>query len=100
MKELYRVLKKNGYCAFLVPIALNINAIDEEWGLSPAENWRRFGQDDHCRRYNRDGLIHRLESVGFHVNICDINYFGKNIYTQCGLTSQSILYVLTKENVL
>lgn len=44
MRELQRILKKDGFGLLLVPIALDMKEIDEEWGLSEAENWRRFGQ--------------------------------------------------------
>lgn len=96
LREMKRILKQNGKLVFLVPIDLNSEHIDEEWGLSEAENWRRFGQGDHCRRYGRDGLIERLEEV-FFVHALGKEYFGEHIFEQGGLTDTSTLYVLTKE---
>lgn len=51
MKELWRILKKDGIGIILVPLSLDYDKTDEEWGLSEVENWRRFDQDDHYRRY-------------------------------------------------
>lgn len=98
MKELYRILNQDGIGLFLVPIALDMDCIDEEWGCSEAENWRRFGQGDHCRQYNKSGLIERLEEAGFNVNQLGIDYFGRDIFEQCGLEDKAILYVLTKDS--
>lgn len=97
MRELYRILKEDGFILFLVPIALNITEIDEEWGLSKEENWRRFGQDDHCRYYSKQGLVERLEEAGFCVHQLGKQYFGEDIFTNCGLLDTSTLYVLTKQ---
>lgn len=99
LKELKRVLKDDGQIVFLVPIDLDATEIDEEWGCSEEENWRRFGQGDHCRAYSKQGLVDRLEEQ-FYVHQLGMNYFGKEIFDECGLTDTSILYVLTKsENV-
>lgn len=96
LKEMKRILKKDGQIVFLVPIDLSASTIDEEWGCSEEENWRRFGQGDHCRQYSKEGLVERLEKV-FFVEQRGIEYFGTNVFEQCGLLDRSILYVLTKE---
>jgi glycosyltransferase involved in cell wall biosynthesis/SAM-dependent methyltransferase len=95
LKELKRVLKDDGQIVFLVPIDLDATEIDEEWGCSEEENWRRFGQGDHCRAYSKQGLVDRLEEQ-FYVHQLGMNYFGKETFDECGLTDTSILYVLTK----
>lgn len=97
MRELHRILKTDGFGIFLVPIALDVDEIDEEWGLSKEENWRRFGQDDHCRLYARQGLIERLKEAGFYVHELGKEYFGEEMFSECGLTDTSVLYVLTKQ---
>jgi len=94
-----RVLKDNGILIFLVPVDLSADRIDEEFGCSEEENWRRFGQGDHCRRYSKSGLIDRLEKE-FFVRQLGVEYFGEELFNECGLTQSSILYILTKnENV-
>lgn len=97
MRELFRILKQNGFCLFLVPIALDMKEIDEEWGLSEEENWRRFGQNDHCRRYAKQGLLERLQAEGFTVHALDKDFFGNALFYENGFTDTSVLYVLTKE---
>lgn len=95
LRELKRILRPDGKIVFLVPINLNASRIDEEWGLSEAENWRRFGQGDYCRTYDKNGLIHRLQKQ-FYVHSLDKDYFGEEIFEQCALTDTSTLYILTK----
>ncbi len=98
MRELYRILKNDGLCMFLVPISLDLDRIDEEWELSEEENWKRFGQGDHCRRYAKQELIERLKETGFFVYCLGKSYFGEYIYRENALIDTSTLYVLTKED--
>ena len=79
LSEFKRILKPNGRVVFLVPIALDFDGIDEEWGCSEAENWIRFGQNDHCRRYGKDALVKRLEEQVI-VHQLGIDFFGKDIF--------------------
>ncbi len=95
--ELKRILKPNGLVVFLVPVILDVDEIDEEWGLSEEENWRRFGQGDHCRQYGKKGLMNRLKEQGFYINALGKDYFGEEIFEQLSLTDTSTLYVLTKD---
>ena len=95
--EMKRILKEDGKIVFLVPIDLKATEIDEEWGCSEEENWRRFGQEDHCRRYNKQGLMERLKKY-FSVAELGKEYFGEAVFNQCGLTDTSILYLLTKSD--
>ncbi len=99
MREMGRVLKPDGIILFLVPVDLGFDGIDEEWGLSEAENWQRFGQNDHCRRYGKEGLIQRLKENGFLVNALGKEYFGDEVFFNAGLTDTSTLYVLAKQDV-
>jgi len=99
MVAMQRVLKDDGRIIFLVPVNLDADKIDEEWGLDEIENIRRFGQKDHCRRYSKAGLIERLSEF-FTVHQLGIEYFGANTFFQCGLTDTSTLYVLTKTETL
>lgn len=97
MKEIYRILKPTGICLFLVPVPLDAPAIDEEWGLSESENWRRFGQNDHCRVYSKQGLVDRLTESGFQVHSANKDYLGEAFFHTVGLTDTSTLYVLSKQ---
>lgn len=97
LREIKRVLKQDGKCVFLVPTILGYDEIDEEWGLTQEENWRRFGQGDHCRKYGKKALVERLEEC-FHVIQLGKEYFGEEIFKQQGLQETSNLYVLTKDD--
>lgn len=97
LREIRRILKDDGKCVFLVPILLDYEGIDEEWGLSEEENWRRFGQGDHCRKYGKNALVERLEE-SFYVNQLGKDYFGNEVFGQQGLIETSTLYVLTKNS--
>ena len=81
---------------FLVPVCMDLESIEEEWGLSEEENWRRFGQNDHCRNYSKKGLIERLSNNGFYVHIFDCSNLKNNIFIENGLTATSALYILSK----
>lgn len=96
IRELARILKDDGIGIFLVPVCLDIEDIDEEWGLSEAENWRRFGQNDHCRLYSKKGLIERLKRNGFYVHLFDKSIFGEKIFEENAFTETSTLYILSK----
>ena len=96
MKELYRILKQDGMCIILVPLIVGLDATDEQWGCAPEENWKRFGQDDHCRLYAKADFVDRLEVVGFMVNELGEEWFGSEFFKECGFDKNSFLYVATK----
>lgn len=98
--EMKRVLKADGIVVFLVPIDLSSNVIDEEWGLSEEENWKRFGQGDHCRKYGKSALINRIKDCGLYINSLGIDYFGQETFEKLGLTATSVLYALTKDEAV
>lgn len=98
LKELKRILKSDGFLIFLVPISLDMENIDEEWGCSEEENWRRFGQGDHCRIYGKKEFLKRVKDAGFYVHQLDKKYFGEECFKDCALTDTSVLYVLTKSS--
>lgn len=100
MREIKRIMKPEGCCLFLVPISLDIEEIDEEWGLSEAENWRRFGQNDHCRRYSWKGLLERLSGEGLYVTQITRETLGGGIFKEQGLLKSSTLYLLKKREIM
>ncbi|HKM35331.1 MAG TPA: glycosyltransferase [Lachnospiraceae bacterium] len=96
LSEMKRILKPEGMILFLVPVDLKTDIIEEEWGLSEEENWKRFGQGDHCRLYGKKALVERL-AEHFYVNELSKDYFGENIFHMGGFSETSTLYVLTKD---
>lgn len=96
MEELYRITKKGGYGLVLVPLDLNQKETEEAWGRPPEECWRRFGQDDHIRKYAKQDFIKRLQTSGFEVEELGIRTFGKEVFESNALLESSILYKVKK----
>jgi SAM-dependent methyltransferase len=79
MKELWRVLKKGGYC--LVQTPFKEGDIFEDYSkTTPKEREIYFGQSDHVRIYSINGLKNRLENVGFEVEVRNFKEKPENIY--------------------
>jgi len=68
MAELKRVLKKNGWGIFQVPIDEGLEKTFEDISATtPEQRKKKFGQSDHVRIYGRD-YKDRLADVGFKVH--------------------------------
>lgn len=98
LKELSRILKKSGIGLLLVPLDLDQQDTDEELGCSEEENWRRFGQGDHVRKYAKHDFLKRVTGAGFTVECLGRDFFGEKLFRDNGLTSTATLYVLKKRN--
>lgn len=96
MEELFRITKQGGYGLVLVPLDLNQKETDEEWGRPVEECWKRFGQDDHTRKYAKSDFIKRLELAGFKVEELDKNHFGNEAFEINALSDTSVLYKVNK----
>lgn len=97
MKELRRILKPDGVGILVVPIDLLCEQIDEDPELEDiGERWRRFGQDDHVRRYSKKGYIGRLEQAGLSVTQATREFFGKTAMYENALTDTATVYLVSK----
>ena len=67
LREFHRVLKRDGWAIILVPITVS-RTIEDPTETDPKERLRRFGQDDHVRRYGPD-FLDRLRAAGFTVQV-------------------------------
>lgn len=71
MRELFRVLKKNGIGIFQVPIDYNRDTTFEDFSVTnKKERNKLFGQYDHVRIYGLD-FFDRLQKAGFSVERCE-----------------------------
>ncbi|WP_338732892.1 class I SAM-dependent methyltransferase [Mangrovimonas cancribranchiae] len=71
MKELYRVMKPNGWGVFQIPQDLNREVTFEDNSITDKkERDKIFGQYDHVRIYGRD-YFDKLRSIGFTVEEVD-----------------------------
>jgi SAM-dependent methyltransferase len=85
MKEMRRVLKKNGWAIYLVPIADMPTTYEDKKITSKKGRLEAFGQDDHARKYGRD-FIDRLESAGYAIYV----YKAKDIATRREIKRMSL----------
>lgn len=75
MREVYRILKPQGYCIFTVPQKDNLQTTFEDNTITdPQERARVFGQFDHVRIYGND-FKDMLAAANFEVSIVDENDF-------------------------
>ena len=112
MKEMYRVLKKNGELLALIPQKLNLEKTYENNKIeTPEDRKKYFGQWDHVRLYGLD-FSKKLKSCGFYIKIfclkeCepylkkmyyDEKYIiGNNLKNIFNLDMRDILYVCIKK---
>lgn len=97
MRELYRILAKEGSGIVMVPINLGLlKTMEDPNCLDIPTRWRLFGQDDHIRMYSKEDFIKRLESVGFKVQQLGIEYFGIDTFRKAAIYPTSVLYIVNK----
>lgn len=73
MKELYRVLKKNGVVLIQTPFKEG-EIYEDEKIITSEDRLKHFGQEDHVRIYSALGLQKRLEEAGFSAEIKIFEY--------------------------
>jgi SAM-dependent methyltransferase len=71
MRELRRVLAPDGWAILLVPDVESARTVEDPSVTDAGERLRRFGQEDHVRRYSRD-YLDRLLAAGFTPQMIDL----------------------------
>ncbi len=93
MREIYRVLKPNGYAIIQGGVNNSLAKTIETKDLSTDERIRIAGAHEHVRRYGLD-YRDRLSSVHFHV---EVSQYAKELdWKRYGLTSDEEVYVCWK----
>lgn len=79
IKEVYRVLRKGGYCLFTVPQRDNMQTTYEDPAItSPEGREDAYGQFDHLRIYGED-FKNLMEDCSFTVSVIDANCFPEDV---------------------
>ncbi len=97
MKELFRVMRKEGWGIVQVPFRNDLEKTYEDFSIKdPKERQKHFGQYDHVRWYGQD-YFQRLQNAGF---IAEKNYYSKNFSTEdqkkYGLLANEVLPLVKK----
>lgn len=96
LNELYRILAPGGSGIIMTPVAPE-GSFDEDPDITDErERWRRFGQGDHVRLYDRSTLCARIEQSGFKVVPLGSRTFGEESFERHGIASGSVLYIVHK----
>jgi SAM-dependent methyltransferase len=97
LKELFRVLKPDGWAILQSPVDMTRDSTLEVTRLTTPEERRiLFGQEDHVRVYGRD-YIERLRDAGFHAAPDTyVQQFSDTVIEKFGLMKEEILYICRK----
>lgn len=95
IREIYRVLKPNGWAAVLVPTK-GLKTVEDSTIVEPSERRRLFGQEGHVRRYGAD-FLERLEEAKFAVKvIAASDFLEKEEIKHMGINPEQKVYHCTK----
>ena len=94
LKEIFRVLKKNGFAILQSPISRILETTYENKNLATLEDYQReYGQSDMRRIYGKD-YQNRLESIGFNVDIYKPSSFlSPDLICRYGINLHENIYI-------
>jgi SAM-dependent methyltransferase len=97
MRELYRVLKQDGFAILQVPISYKIEKTFEDPAIiNPKAREKAFGQHNHVRIYGKDYAL-RLGEAGFTVNIIECtDEFDPSQILKYGLLKDEKIFLCSK----
>ena len=99
LRNLYRILKKDGYLIVINSMGLDITDTLEDPSISSEErilHWQIFGGEKNRRSYASCDLINRMIDCGFFVNRVDKKCLGEEVYRMLGLPERFRFYICTK----
>jgi hypothetical protein len=99
LRELWRVLRPNGWAIILVPANAE-KTIEDPTVIDPQVRLQLYGHDDYFRRYGPD-FVDRLREAGFQASIVDRpEVASQEDLTRMGLTAASgVIYFCRKSAV-
>lgn len=100
LNELYRILAPGGVGIVMTPVAPEGSFDEDPTVTDESERWRRFGQGDHVRLYDRSTLCSRIRKSGFELSALDSSTFGSETFTRHGIAPGSVLYIARKPELL
>jgi predicted SAM-dependent methyltransferase len=97
IRELYRVLNKDGFGIVIVPLINGMDWTDEDESVNSRESrFLRYGDGDHVRQYGIRDFQDRLKSAGFEIELIGQEFFGAEAFRKAGIVQDSVLYVVRK----
>lgn len=101
IREIKRVIKKNGKLIISVPIAINLEHMYEDCKTKTnKERLAKFGQEDHVRIYGKDFKTH-FEKFGLNVTVyTPRELLEKEEIKKMGLIENDIIMVCTRETLV
>ena len=60
--------------------------------LSPEENLKFYGQNDHVRIYSKKSLINKIKNTGFELEIFQSNYFNNDRFNYGLIEEEEVLF--------
>jgi len=97
MKEIFRVLKKDGTAILQVPLAYGLqHTVEDEAAKTEKEREEKFGQYDHVRLYGLD-YANRLENVGFKVEVTKpSDFINSDLINKYSVNAKENIYAAIK----
>jgi SAM-dependent methyltransferase len=97
MREFRRILDPGGRGILMAPVIDKPGVMDEDPLVTDeAERWRRFGQFDHVRVYEKSIYVQRLVAAGLVVHEMTWRELGGRSFTRNGIHRRSVLYVVSR----
>ncbi len=93
LENIYSMLSEGGMAILQTPYS---KIIDQDYfinkKLSPEENLKFYGQNDHVRIYSKKSLINKIKNTGFELEIFQSNYFNNDRFNYGLIEEEEVLF--------
>jgi predicted SAM-dependent methyltransferase len=97
--NIYTMLSDNGMAILQTPYS---KIIDQDYfiekNLSPEENLKFYGQNDHVRIYSKKALINKIKNTGFELKVYKSNYFNSDKCNYGLIEEEEVLFAKKQKN--